>query len=87
LNSKNCTGFILWGVNDSSSWRFNGKALILDRKYKPKPAYYSLLNIFNEYNQKKAEEEVEVEEVFVNVDDEIETDECTTNSEEITILF
>jgi endo-1,4-beta-xylanase len=47
---KNCDGIQLWGVCDGRSWIPNsnggarGAALLLDRNYKPKPAYEALAN-------------------------------------------
>jgi len=50
LDSSNCTGFLIWGVDDPHSWRAEGTPLIFDGNYTPKPAYFSLLNVFKEYH-------------------------------------
>jgi endo-1,4-beta-xylanase len=47
LGQPACTTFNLWGITDKYSWvsqvfKTWGEALILDRYYIPKPAYYSL---------------------------------------------
>lgn len=34
----------LWGVNDSVSWRANGRPLLFDGSDKPKPAFYAALS-------------------------------------------
>ncbi|MCL6500797.1 MAG: endo-1,4-beta-xylanase [Candidatus Pacearchaeota archaeon] len=53
LSSEKCTAFVIWGLTDRYSWipeAFNGygSALIFDESYKPKPAYYSLLETLKE---------------------------------------
>jgi endo-1,4-beta-xylanase len=48
LSFKNCQGIQLWGVNDGLSWipsstgGGRGAALLLDKDYKPKPAFDAL---------------------------------------------
>lgn len=47
LQQPSCTTFNLWGITDKYSWVSRtfkkwGEALILDRNFVPKPAYYSL---------------------------------------------
>ncbi|MDR3687774.1 MAG: endo-1,4-beta-xylanase [Fimbriimonas sp.] len=48
LSSRNCHGVQIWGLNDRYSWipgvsqGRNGLATILDRDYKPKPAYAAI---------------------------------------------
>lgn len=34
-----CSAFVMWGVNDTSSWRAGGKPLLFDENYAKKPAY------------------------------------------------
>jgi endo-1,4-beta-xylanase len=46
-NSQNCKGALLWGITDKYSWvpgffKDCDNALILDRGYRPKPAYYAI---------------------------------------------
>lgn len=53
LDSKYCTAFVVWGVTDKFSWLrdpqyFNNpqvEPLLFDDNYKPKPAYYALLDV------------------------------------------
>jgi len=59
LNSEYCTGFLVWGVDDPHSWRADGTPLIFDADYNPKPAYYSLLNVFKEFNNEEISDEEE----------------------------
>ncbi len=47
LAAKNCTAFVLWGFTDRYSWIPNSQpgfdhALIFDKMYRPKPAYFAL---------------------------------------------
>jgi len=47
LSAQNCKAFVLWGFTDCHSWipsHIEGwnAALIFDKSYRPKPAYYSL---------------------------------------------
>jgi endo-1,4-beta-xylanase len=49
LSAQNCKAFVLWGFTDHYSWipGFNrgwDAALIFDKSYRPKPAYYALLD-------------------------------------------
>jgi len=60
LDSENCTGFLIWGVGDSDSWRKEGYPLAFNSDYTPKPAYYALVNTLKEYNAEKSEEDVDV---------------------------
>jgi len=66
LDSPNCTAFIIWGIDDASSWRSEGYPLIFNADFTPKPAYYSLLNLLKEYNH------IEDEEIVIESD--IESD-------------
>jgi len=50
LDSPNCSAFLLWGFGDKLSWKDDKYALIFDADLKPKPAYYTLLDILKEYN-------------------------------------
>jgi len=68
LDSPYCTGFLIWGVGDSDSWRAETFPLIFDGDYKPKPAYYALLDVFSQY-------EIVEEQVTV-------TEDCDTDSED-----
>lgn len=43
LPSIKCTAFITWGFTDAFSWRAGGSPLPFDSNYKPKPAYFALL--------------------------------------------
>lgn len=51
LSFKNCAGIQLWGVTDKHSWipdstrGMRGAALLLDKDYKPKPAYSSVAQV------------------------------------------
>jgi GH35 family endo-1,4-beta-xylanase len=53
LNSEYCTALIIWGVADHFSWlRYRESSrtpdvepLLFDSKYKPKPAYFALLDV------------------------------------------
>jgi len=78
LNSKNCTGFLVWGVNDTHSWKSDGYPLLIDKEYKPKPAYNALIKVFNEHFEKADEVSAEEDALDENsaeevVDAEIET--------------
>jgi endo-1,4-beta-xylanase len=41
-----CTGLMLWGVNDSHSWKSAKTPLILDQNYNKKPAYFEVSNVY-----------------------------------------
>lgn len=53
LSSKYCTAFVVWGVSDKFSWLRDSRyfsnpmvePLLFDDGYKPKPAYYALLDL------------------------------------------
>ncbi|OUM63391.1 glycoside hydrolase family 10 protein [Piromyces sp. E2] len=70
LDSPNCTGYLIWGIDDPDSWRYEGVPLIFDGNFDKKPAYYSLLNVFLEHNNNKedsaSDEDIEVESGDVN---------------------
>jgi len=70
LNSPNCNAFLLWGFGDQLSWRDDGWALIYDHDLQPKPAYYTLLNVLKEYNDKTTAE-VDSDDEDINVDGEV----------------
>jgi len=59
LDSPYCKGFLIWGVDDPHSWRADGVPLIFDGDYTPKPAYYTLLNVFKEYNENEDSDDEE----------------------------
>ena len=45
-----CTGVFLWGLDDGHSWvphffKENDSALLFDREYQPKPAYYAVADV------------------------------------------
>jgi endo-1,4-beta-xylanase len=53
LEAKNCKAFVTWGFTDAYSWipQFTGNpdaALIFDKNYQPKPAFYSLIELLRE---------------------------------------
>ena len=50
LDSPNCTGFLIWGVGDSDSWRKDGYPLAFNDDYTPKPAYYAMLDVLKKHN-------------------------------------
>lgn len=82
LDSPNCKGFLLWGFGDKLSWRDDRYALIYDADLKPKPAYYTLLDVLKEYDAKKtAEEVVDSDDEEINVDGEV-VDEVDSASDE-----
>ncbi|WP_309573409.1 endo-1,4-beta-xylanase [Deinococcus sp.] len=41
--SVKCSAFVMWGVNDTSSWRAGGKPLLFDDDYAKKPAYGAVI--------------------------------------------
>jgi endo-1,4-beta-xylanase len=53
LNSKHCTAFVVWGVTDKFSWLRDPQwyqnpdvePLLFDADYKPKPAYFAILDL------------------------------------------
>lgn len=53
LDAENCTAFVVWGVTDKYSWLrsasfFNNptvEPLLFDADYKPKPAYFALMDL------------------------------------------
>lgn len=51
LHNKNCTAFMVWGFTDRYSWipRFSnntrGHALLFDKNYKKKPAFFEVLDV------------------------------------------
>jgi len=46
LNNSCCTGFLVWGVDDTSSWLgANEAGLLFDGSYQKKPAYNALLEV------------------------------------------
>jgi len=58
LESPTCTAYILWGFTDKSSWIpgfFKGynDALIFNREYQPKPAYFSIQRTLMNHLQKE----------------------------------
>lgn len=42
--SVKCSAFLMWGVNDPSSWRAGGQPLLFDADYAHKPAYGAVLS-------------------------------------------
>eukprot|EP00833_Pecoramyces_ruminatium_P013003 jgi/Orpsp1_1/1187035/evm.model.d7180000055002.1 len=74
LDSPNCTAFLTWGLADNQSWRVGLHPLLLDDDLKPKPAYYTLLNILKEYNSEdegsESDEDIEVSGAVDVVEDE-----------------
>ncbi|ORX63959.1 hypothetical protein BCR32DRAFT_330740 [Anaeromyces robustus] len=61
LDSPYCTGFLIWGVGDSDSWRTDGYPLIFNKDYTPKPAYYSLINVLKDHYKLEDNEEPDAE--------------------------
>jgi len=56
LDYKNVTAFLTWGVADKYSWIINNPhfpghdfALLLDKNYNKKPAYYAFLDMLKTY--------------------------------------
>jgi endo-1,4-beta-xylanase len=50
LSAPNCKSFVLWGFTDKYSWipeHFPGygAALVFDESFRPKPAYYALVDV------------------------------------------
>jgi endo-1,4-beta-xylanase len=43
LNFSACKAIVTWGVTDRFSWIPGGTPLLFDRAYRPKPAYYALM--------------------------------------------
>jgi len=79
LDSPNCNAFLIWGLADNLSWKVGSYPDILDDDLKPKPAYYTLLNILKEYNDVQELDSGNETDVDINVDIgsgevEIETD-------------
>ncbi len=61
LSAENCRVFSFWGFTDRYSWIPDffpgwGSALIFDRSYRQKPAYYKLLNTLRSHPAKQREE-------------------------------
>jgi len=81
LDSPNCSAFLLWGFGDKLSWKDDKYALIFDADLKPKPAYYTLLDILKEYNAKKVED-VDSDDEDIQVDAEVVNDEDSGSDEE-----
>jgi len=78
LDSPNCTGFLIWGVGDSDSWRSEGYPLAFNSDYTPKPAYYALIDVLKEYsevNDSDIEQEVNADEVAVDEQDSASDEE------------
>ena len=53
LSVKQCTAFVMWGFTDRYSWIPDATGhwdapLIFDEEYRPKPAYFALVNVLNE---------------------------------------
>lgn len=53
LSIIRCTAFVMWGFTDAHTWipAYTGHPdypLIFDASYHPKPAYYSLMQVFNQ---------------------------------------
>ncbi|TYQ16846.1 UNVERIFIED_CONTAM: GH35 family endo-1,4-beta-xylanase [Acetivibrio alkalicellulosi] len=51
VNNPNVHTFVIWGITDNYSWIPNhfqgqGDALIFDRDYQPKPAYFGIVDAF-----------------------------------------
>ncbi len=43
-----CSAFMIWGLDDSHSWRASKSPLIFDSNYQPKPAYNAILEVLKE---------------------------------------
>jgi endo-1,4-beta-xylanase len=42
LSVTRCTAFVMWGMTDRYTWRYPDIPLVLDRSYRPKPAFGAL---------------------------------------------
>lgn len=42
LSVTRCTAFVMWGMTDRYTWRYPDTPLVLDRSYRPKPAFEAL---------------------------------------------
>jgi len=76
LDSPNCTGFLIWGVGDSDSWRKDGYPLAFNDDYTPKPAYYAMLDVLKKYNNITDDDEIETENVDSANEDDINEDDA-----------
>lgn len=55
LSVTRCTAFVMWGFTDAHTWipAYTGHPdypLIFDASYHPKPAYYTLMQVFNQFS-------------------------------------
>lgn len=46
--SVKCSAFMMWGVDDLSSWRAAGRPLVFDENYDKKPAYAALVRALSD---------------------------------------
>ena len=56
MEEKQCKAFVLWGINDRISWipryfKGYGGACIFDSLYRPKPAYDTLMQVFESFSK------------------------------------
>jgi len=60
LSLKQCTAFVMWGFTDLHSWIPGATGhpdapLIFDEEYRPKPAYFALVNVLDVKSNGKAD--------------------------------
>lgn len=48
LSSQNCSAFVTWGFTDKYSWIQKYKPLLFDNKFRKKPAYRAVNEVFNQ---------------------------------------
>jgi len=82
LDSPNCTAFLIWGLADHFSWRIGAYPTIFDDNLLPKPAYYTLLDILKEHNDKIEAQNSDEEELDVAVTDVIDADDSSDEEQQ-----
>jgi len=83
IDSPNCTAFLIWGLADNLSWKYFGYPTLFDNDLVPKPAYYSLLDVLKEYNDKKeTADDSSDEEVTVNGEPDVNEEPDSDSGDE-----